>query len=255
VPGATYAQRFGAQFAAADRESAAMFDAVRQRPAVGTSGSAVTWIRNEGFVARNLTFENAFNKDRGDSIEGEERVVQRQAVAVRVEGADRVAFENVRFIGFQDTLYLQAKAPPAPTHSFFDRVYVEGDMDFIFGGGTAYFQRSEIRSLGDRRVSYLLAPSTHALTRFGFVFEDCDFTHDGSPNALAGTFRLARQYPEGGSPDAVGKAAILRSRIGAHIDKAQPWADWGIGTPRYRPVSYASEGGEPYLAEHRNTYP
>jgi polygalacturonase len=224
----------------------------------------VTWIRNEGFVARNLTFENAFNKERGDSIEGEERVVQRQAVAVRVEGADRVAFENVRFIGFQDTLYLQAKAPPhatlpgdrpVATRSFFDRVYVEGDMDFIFGGGTAYFRRSEIRSLGDRRVSYLLAPSTHALTRFGFVFEDCDFTHDGSPNALAGTFRLARQYPEGGSLDSVGKAAILRSRIGAHIDKVQPWADWGIGTPRYRPVRYGSDAGEPYLVEHRNTYP
>jgi pectinesterase len=256
VPGRVYRERYAAQFAAADPASAAMFASVAERASVGTAGSAVAWIRGEGFQAKNITFENAFNKDRGDWIaESDERVVQRQAVAMMVDGADRVQFENVRFIGFQDTLYLRSASAPKASHSFFNRSYVEGDMDFIFGDGTAYFQGSEIRSLGDRRVSYLLAPSTHALTRFGFVFEDCDFTHDGSPNALAGTFRLARQWPQGGSVDAVGKTAILRSRIGAHIDRVQPWADWGVGTPRYRPVRYGSDSGEPYLAEHRNTYP
>ena len=214
-----------------------------------TPASAIVKIRNHGFQAKSITFENAFNKERGDWIaETDERTVQRQAVALMVDGADRVQFENVRFIGFQDTLYLRGAA----ARSFFHRSYVEGDMDFIFGDATAYFHRSEIKSLGDRRVSYLLAPSTHAKTRFGFVFNECRFTHDGSPNALTGTFKLARQWFQGRNPEAVGKAVILNSRIGVHIDRAQPWADWGIGTRNYRAVQYAADG-EPYLAEYRNT--
>jgi pectinesterase len=118
-------------------------------------------------------------------------------------------------------------------------------MDFIFGEGTAYFLETEVRSLGDRAVSYTLAPSTHRTSAYGFVFERCRFTHDGTPNALAGVFKLGRQWAR--TPDSVGKVAILRSAIGAHIDRERPWADWSIGTPRHRRVQYE------FLAEYRNT--
>ena len=100
-------------------------------------------------------------------------------------------------------------------------------------------------SLGDRAVSYTLAPSTHVKSRHGFVFERCRFTHDGSPNALGGLFKLARQWNR--SPEHVGKVAILHSSIGAHIDPVRPCADWSIGTPRHRAVNYD------YLAEYGNT--
>ena len=50
-------------------------------------------------------------------------------------------------------------------------------MDFIFGEATAFFRDSEIRSLGDRAISYTLAPSTHYRSRHGFVFERCRFTN------------------------------------------------------------------------------
>jgi hypothetical protein len=73
----------------------------------------------------------------------------------------RAHLENVRLIGFQDTLHLNATSPTQPARAFFDRVYVEGDMDFIFGEATAFFRASEIRTLGDRAISYTLAPSTH----------------------------------------------------------------------------------------------
>ena len=95
--------------------------------------------------------------------------------------------------------------------------------------------------------------------KYGMVFNDCDFTHDGTANALAGTFNLARQWFEGvrctpygvstvanyscapGADTAytaptgtvsklvletVGKTVILNSRIGAHINKIAPWASW-----------------------------
>jgi polygalacturonase len=88
-------------------------------------------------------------------------------------------------------------------------------------------------------VSYTLAPSTHYRSRHGFVFEACRFTNDGTPNAVAGTFKLARQWHR--ATEAVGKVAILNSSIGPHIDALRPWADWSIGTPRYRPVQYDSD--------------
>ena len=239
----------------------------------GTIRSSVVRVRNDGFQARNITFANAYNKDRGDAAGP--GTVQAQAVAMAVDGADRVQFENVRFEGFQDTLYLGSSTPRKPARAFIHRSYVEGDMDFIFGEATAYFLDSEVRTLGDRRVSYALAPSTHYESRHGFVFRRCDFTSDGSVNARAGTFKLARQWfrgqrctpyaPLAGAPpydcalgdvdapatphgtitraalEAVGKVAILESRIGPHIDRARPWADWNAaGTRQYRPVQYDS---------------
>jgi pectin methylesterase-like acyl-CoA thioesterase len=232
---------------------------VRDGKPIGTPGSATVTIANDGFQARNLTFENGYNKDRGDAAH------RSQAVAVLVDDADRVHFDNVRFIGYQDTLYLRSTSPERAARVFVNRSYVEGDMDFIFGESTAYFLRSEIRTLGDRPVSYTLAPSTHVASRYGFVFDDCDFTHDGTPNALAGTFRMGRQWFRGGSLEAVGKVAILNSRIGAHIDRVRPWSDWGPrGAPLHRPVQYDSADYyanrglpgkvpvEPFLAEYRN---
>jgi pectin methylesterase-like acyl-CoA thioesterase/lysophospholipase L1-like esterase len=241
-------------------------DAVR---AGSTAASYATRIRARGFEARNVTFENGWNKDTGDLAN------HSQAVALMLDDADEAFFENVRLIGFQDTLFLSATSPERPARAYFLRSYIEGDMDFIFGEGTAYFRDTEIRTLGDRAVSYALAPSTHYKSRHGFVFDACRFTHDGTPNARAGVFKLARQWNRG--HHAVGKVAILRSTIGAHIDPARPWADWSIGTPRYRPVQYDSEEHwtrlvaagidpvrdlgyaprpnppEPFLVEHGNT--
>jgi pectin methylesterase-like acyl-CoA thioesterase len=274
LPGARYAGRFGAQFAGAPHTVTAMFDALKDRATIGTPGSAVAWIRNDGFEASNVTFANGYNKEQGDAVGGS--TVQSQAVAMMVDDADRVRFENVRFEGFQDTLYLHSTSPLRPARAFIHHSYVEGDMDFIFGEGTAYFLDTEIRSLGDRRVQYVLAPSTHYQSRFGFVFSRCAFTNDGSPNARAGTFKLARQWFRGqrctpyaaasGAPgyactlgdtdtpanprgtvsrsalEAVGKVAILDSTIGEHIDKARPWADWNArGTRQHRPVQLDSD--------------
>jgi polygalacturonase len=216
---------------------------IRSRPAGGIA-SAVVRVRNAGFRARNLTIENSHNKDHGDTRE------QTQAVALALEDADRAHLDNVRLIGFQDTFFLASSNPESPSRAYIERSYVEGDMDFVFGEGTAYFHATEIRTLGDRAVSYTLAPSTHRRSRHGFVFEACRFTHDGSPNALGGHFKIARQWNRG--PQAVGKVAILRSIIGAHIDRERPWADWSIGTPRHRPVQYEIDG-ESLLAEFQNT--
>jgi polygalacturonase len=277
VTGQKYAQAFGKQFVSAPADIKAMFDSLKDRGTISTSGSAVAWIKGEGFQARNITFENSYNKvEPGATRAGDAPVVGSQAVAMMVDDADKVQFENVRFLGLQDTLYLKSSSPARTARVFFNKSYVEGDVDFIFGDATAYFYQSEIKSLGSRRISYVTAPSTQVQSKFGFVFNTCKFTHDGSANALVGNFKLGRQWfrsqrctpygsvttPQGyqcrlgdadrydapvgtiskGVLETVGKVIILNSQIGAHIDKANPWSEWNAsGTIKHRPVQYSSD--------------
>ncbi|MBL8525822.1 MAG: pectin lyase fold-containing protein [Betaproteobacteria bacterium] len=283
--GETYARNFGAQFKDAHPSIVAMFDSLKDKPTVSTPGSTIAWIRNAGFQAKNITFENAWN--RGDTVTQTPAAITtqlvqtfNQAVALTVDGADRVQFENVRFLGFQDTLYLTAGTPGKLIRSFFHHSYIEGDTDFIFGDGTAYFLKSEIKSRGAlKNYSYIAAPSTHVDAKFGFVFNECKFTHDSTPNALAGKFHLGRQWfrgqrctPYGAVPsipgyscslgasdvqasvespagsiskgviETVGKVIILNSVIGPHIDRNRPWHDWNFpGARQFRPAQYSSD--------------
>ena len=278
VSGADYAARYGAQFSQAAPGAQAMYATIKDRAVIGTFGTATVWVRNNGFQARNLTFENGYNKDIGNArAESLPNInnVHHQALALQVDGADKAQFENIRLIGFQDTLYLKSPRIGSTSRSFFNKSYIEGDVDFIFGDSTAYFHQTEIKSIGDRGLSYVAAPDTHLKTKYGFVFDNCRFTHDGSANARRGTFYLLRQWfhssrctpyapvpvegyacllgdsngyqaPTGTiarvSLEAVGKMAVLNSRIGAHINRAKPWSDWNKqGSLSYRPVQYSSD--------------
>lgn len=284
--GRAYISRFAAQFEQLDPSIVEMFNSIKDRQVIGTNGSAVAWIRGDGFQVKNITIENAYNKEAIDtSAECPNSscgatagtapvvVVHHQAVAMMVEGADKVQFENARLLGLQDTLYLRSLKPGMSVRSFFHRSHIEGNVDFIFGDTTAYFYRSEIKSIGDRSTSYVAAPNTNLRSAYGFVFNECNFTHDGSANALAGKFYLARQWfhtqkctPYAGvnvpgyrcdlaevdgyqAPvgtiskqvlETVGKVVILNSRIGAHIQVQHPWADWNKkGSLAFRPAQYA----------------
>ena len=276
--GAEYSALHGAQFARAAPGAQAMYASIKDRAQIGTFGTATVWVRSNGFQARNLTFENGYNKDTGNArAEALPNVnnVHHQALALQVDGADKAQFENIRLIGFQDTLYLKSPQIGSTSRSFFNKSYIEGDVDFIFGDSTAYFHQTEIKSLGDRGLSYVAAPDTHVKSRYGFVFDQCRFTHDGSVNALGGTFNLLRQWfhssrctpyapvaaggyactygqdngyqaPKGTvarvSLEAVGKMVVLNSRIGAHISKNNPWSDWNKpGALSFRPVQFSSD--------------
>lgn len=282
-----YVKQYGPQFASVDPAIREMHALVAARTGnISTSGTMTVWVRNHGFQARNITFENSYNKDVGNARdECGERIcgtvaqphirVSHQAVALTVEGADKAQFENVRLIGFQDTLYVKSAETRVTARSFFHKSYIEGDVDFIFGDTTAYFYRSEVKSLGDRTMSYVGAPNTNWRTRYGLVFNDVDFTNDGSLHGLPGKFYLARQWfhnsrcspfapvavdgyacvlgaesvykaPKGTiTPtvlETVGKMAVINSRIGKHISRRNPWSDWNEpGTLAYRPAQFSSD--------------
>lgn len=93
-----------------------------------------------------------------------------QAVAVHTEGTD-LTFENCRFLGNQDTLFLAGHNSELE----FDKCYIEGTTDFIFGPATAWFEDCEIHSKAD---SYITAASTPENVDVGFVFRNCRLTAD-----------------------------------------------------------------------------
>ncbi|MED5621863.1 pectinesterase family protein [Ideonella sp. BN130291] len=270
-------------------EVAAAYRACAARQTLGTFCSAGMQVRNDGFELRDLTVENDYDEsDPGN---------QHQAVAFASDGADRVQLRQVRLLGNQDTLLLRSASPDRIARVFVHRSLVAGDVDFIFGNATAYFLDSEIRWVGaarGRQGGYLAAPSTRLKTPYGFVFEHCDFTAE--PAAPAGSVKLARQWfeatpcspygdnarhckPAQASTEAVGKMLVLRSWLGAHLDRDAPWADWNSdrGHRAYRKVQadtdafwqQLAEAGhdpaslgyrratppEPFLAEYRNLGP
>ena len=282
--GEAYRARHAAQFERAAPAVRAMYDGLKDLPALQTTGSATVWVRADGFQARNLTIENAYNRDgaiahaecKGDNCQdttGGSRV-HHQAVALRVDGADKAQFERVRLLGLQDTLFLSSQDGSATVRSFFHATYIEGDVDFIFGDTIAVFKDCDVHAIGGRTASYVAAPDTNRRAKYGFVFDGCRFTSD-APGPAGTQFYFARQWfhnerctPYGFIPidgytcrlgdvdvyrapsgtirkrtlETVGKAVILRSRIGPHFEKTTPWSEWNRnGTLAHRPAQYSAD--------------
>lgn len=275
-----FIERFAVQFADAPSSVRNIFDKIAAAPAeISTANASVLRVENNGFQASNISVQNTYNADRvaltGEQQKGGERSSiqqasgQHQAVALMVAGADKVFCHNLRLQSYQDTLYLRSPDAHSTARSCFLDCDIEGDVDFIFGQATAFFQHCTVRSLGSRAEhSWAVAASTCLYAKYGFVFDDCDFVHDGSVAALAGAFSLGRQWfegvratPYGVSPVqgyrcelaeasayaepagtvskqtllSVGRCVIMNSRIGRHINPAAPWDAWNGG-------SYTREG-------------
>ena len=182
----------------------------------GTFGSASARVDGADFVARNLTFANDFDEAAHPEMKN------RQAVALHLTG-DRAVLSGVRFLGNQDTLLVNSPASGVASRSWFDRCWVEGDVDFVFGRGTAVFGDCEIRSL-DRGSAgnngYVTAGSQDLGIAHGYLFDRCRFTS----GAAAGTVHLGRPWHPSGDPRAVAQVLVRDSWLGAHVS-ASPWTD------------------------------
>lgn len=127
---------------------------------IGTSGSSSFFVYGSGFRARNITFENSAGP-------------VGQAVAVRVSG-DRAQFINCRFLGFQDTLYVQGAG--GKSRQYYSNCYIEGTTDFIFGAATAVFENCTIHC--KKGGLYITAANTPRESDFGMVFLGCTLSGD-----------------------------------------------------------------------------
>ena len=137
--------------------------------------------------------------------------IKGQEVALTVYG-DRFTMERCRLTSTQDTLFLGPLPPDLivrydgflpdhlrrdkPCAQRFDNCLIEGTVDFIFGCGSAVFDRCEIRSLYDvRKTGYAAAPAHSPEQTDGFLFRNCRFTAEGSvPPASVYLARPWRDY-------------------------------------------------------------
>lgn len=136
----------------------------------------------------------------------------RQALALYAS-AEHLLFEHCIFKGCQDTLYAREGS------HLYRECYIEGDVDFIFGGARAVFDKCEIHSINvnpqeePNRGGYIAAPSTPISQRYGFWFTECTLTADNAPN----TVFLGRPWHPGSDPQAVGSCVFMHCKLGAHI--------------------------------------
>jgi pectinesterase len=147
---------------------------------LGTFRSYTMYIKGEDFVVENISFINSA---------GSGRVVG-QAIAVYVD-ADRAIFKNCHFYGHQDTLC----TAPLPSdcvgevpnggskpkeliinRNYFLNCFIQGSVDFIFGGATAVFHKCEIIAIDieEKVKGFIAAACTNKNNPFGYVFLDCE---------------------------------------------------------------------------------
>lgn len=106
-----------------------------------TWGCATLIVRAPDFHASRLTIENSYDypANLARELTGDACDPHPQAVAFMTDaGADRTQLEDVRLIGYQDTLFVNAG------RSNFRHVSVSGHIDFVFGAGVAVFESCDI---------------------------------------------------------------------------------------------------------------
>ncbi len=184
---------------------------------LSTFTSFTCQVAGNNIVFENITFVNSAGR-------------VGQAVAMHVEG-DRCVFRNCRFIGNQDTLLASGEN----ARQFFDRCYIEGTTDFIFGAATAVFNRCTIVS---KVNSYITAASTLPTQEFGFVFLNCKLASDsvGRKVYLGRPWRLYAY------------TAFINCELGEHI-RPEGWHNWSKPeaekTARYMEYKSIGPGANP----------
>ncbi len=197
------------------------FDTMPDGSKRGTFRSYTLFVDGEGFRAENLTIENTAGSGKTAG----------QAIALYAD-SDRSVFRNCRILGNQDTLFTGPLPPAAvitngfvgpkefsprtSTRQYYEKCVIRGDVDFIFGSATAFFEKCIIESnnLNQEVNGYITAASTKE-GEWGYVFRNCTLVGDCKP----GTVYLGRPWRN------YAHVAFVRCRLGDHI-KAQGWHDW-----------------------------
>jgi pectinesterase len=174
---------------------------------INTFGSPTVFVQADDFTAEHITFANTAGR-------------QGQAVALTIMG-DRGVFRDCRFTGYQDTLLPQAG------RQYFERCYIEGAVDFIFGGSAAWFEECEIHVTAN---GYITAANTTKDQRYGYVFHKCKIT--GEPGARTFLGRPWRPWAA---------TVFLETQIAPDVVRPEGWNNWN-DPAREKTVRYAEYG-------------
>lgn len=126
----------------------------------GSLGRPTIGVDAPDFILETLTVHNSTTKINASGN-------TRQAEAYRGNN-DRMLLDRVDLISFQDTLQIQAQGPQG---GFVNESYIEGDVDFMWGQGPAYFRSSELKDVAPAsRPQGYYTQVRNPSGRNGFVF-------------------------------------------------------------------------------------
>ena len=169
---------------------------------LGTFRSFTMAVTAENVTLRDLTVAN----DAGNPAQNGQQV----ALSVCAGG---FLMECGALISTQDTLFLaplprdlliryrdllpEALRQEGSRSSRFVNCRIEGSVDFVFGGGSALFDRCKLVSVCDGRgAGYVAAPSHDLSETDGFTFRRCRFT--AGSGVVSGSVYLARPWRDYG---------------------------------------------------------
>lgn len=190
----------------------------------GTFRSYSVFIDTHDVTLKNLTIENT---------SGDARVYG-QAIALYADG-DRLTIDSCRLLGHQDTLFTgplppqeiepngfigpKQFAPRTNGRQYYKNCYICGNIDFIFGSATAFFEMCTIESLPyypNGIQGYITAASTPQGQAYGYVFSKCRLVSKECP---PGTVYLGRPWRD------FAKTVFIQCEFGTHIHP-QLFHDW-----------------------------
>lgn len=183
---------------------------------IGTFRTATVYVDADDFIFEDLTLENVCGPGTG------------QALAVSVNG-DRTVFRRCRLLGWQDTVFTNRG------RHYWEDCEIAGHVDFIFGGGTDWFERCAIVC---RKDGYITAASTPREQPTGFVFNRCRIRGEA---AEVRTFlgRPWRDYA----------ATVFLNCEMTPVVRPEGWNDWKKPerqlTSRYSEFGSTGEGAKP----------
>lgn len=189
---------------------------------IGTFATATVFLGGRNLLLEHLTISNTAGQ--GEDIG--------QAVALYAH-CDEAVIRSCTLRGHQDTLFT-GPLPPKPKEratfggslirehheqyrQLYEDCYIEGTVDFIFGGATAYFEHCQIHSLRhhDNQPTYITAASTPQGQSYGYVLHECYLTGDPDITPVY----LGRPWRE------YAQTVLVNCRLDEHIHPAG-WDNW-----------------------------
>ncbi len=109
-----------------------------------------------------------------------------QAEALRLESCSKCVVTNSTIISYQDTLLWDGTI-------YAKNDLIEGNVDYIWSSGAAYFDSCEIRTIN--RSGGVIVQSRNAAGAYGYVFNNCKLTSDSASTGIALARIDASAYP------------------------------------------------------------
>jgi pectin methylesterase-like acyl-CoA thioesterase len=159
-----------------------------------------------------------------------------QAEALRLQTCDKCVVRHADIISLQDTLLWSGRV-------YANDCYIEGNVDFVWGTGAAYFDKCEIKTVG--RAGYVVQARNDP-GKSGYVFVDSKITAGAGVSGIVLGRIDVSVYP--GS-----QVAYLNCQMGSHIAPAGWTVTGGVagGSLRFWEYQSTDAAGAPLDVSRR----